>query len=119
MCLALSVGTSLYGNDQWALLRWMRHAFAWCNTENLAGQVLLGIAAGAWLLTPKWLTASADAGQWLDEQKFEAEVPFPSLMCCNTVVAPKSSVFTSIFVMDATGGRRLSSTKKHLRNSHG
>ena len=36
-------------------------------------QVLLGIAAGAWLLTPKWIAASAAAGKWLDESSFEAE----------------------------------------------
>lgn len=37
-------------------------------------QVLLGIAAGAWLLTPDWIAASAAAGKWLSERSFQAEV---------------------------------------------
>ena len=52
-------------------------------------QVLLGIAAGAWLLTPKWLAASATARQWLDEHDYEAEVSICALMCCNIVAAPE------------------------------
>ena len=37
-------------------------------------QVLLGIATGAWLLTPDWIAASAAAGKWLSERSFQAEV---------------------------------------------
>ncbi len=37
-------------------------------------QVLLAIAAGAWLLTPDWIAASMAAGMWLDEHSFQAEV---------------------------------------------
>ena len=81
----LCVGTGLYSSEEWALLRGMRHAVLRGNTEDSAVQVLLGIAAGAWLLTPEWLAASAAAGRWLDEHNFEAEVPIPALMCSNTV----------------------------------
>ena len=56
-------------------------------------QVLLAIAAGAWLLTPDWIAASAVAGMWLDEDKFRFEVchapPFcaeSSLSCRRTRV---------------------------------
>ena len=37
-------------------------------------QVLLAIAAGAWLLMPDWIAASAAAGIWLDEHEFKSEV---------------------------------------------
>ena len=79
VCLALYVGTGLRSSEEWALLRGMRHTVPGCNTEDLAVQVLLGIAAGAWLLTPEWLAASAAAGRWLDEHRFAAEVPIPAL----------------------------------------
>ncbi len=37
-------------------------------------QVLLAIAAGAVLVTPDWLTASLEAGEWLPEAPFLAQV---------------------------------------------
>lgn len=37
-------------------------------------QVLLAIAAGAVLVTPEWLTASVEAGEWLPEEPFLAQV---------------------------------------------
>ena len=42
---------------------------AYCNL-----QVLLAIAAGAVLVTPEWLTASLEAGEWLPEEPFLAKV---------------------------------------------
>lgn len=41
-------------------------------------QVLLAIAAGAMLVTPEWLTASVEAGEWLPEEPFLAQVCCPS-----------------------------------------
>lgn len=43
---------------------------------RLVVQVLLAIAAGAMLVTPEWLTASVEAGEWLPEEPFLAQV------CC-------------------------------------
>ena len=43
---------------------------------TLVVQVLLAIAAGAVLVTPEWLTASVEAGEWLPEEPFLAQV------CC-------------------------------------
>ena len=43
---------------------------------HLLAQVLLAIAAGALLVTPEWLTASVEAGEWLPEEPFLAQV------CC-------------------------------------
>ena len=37
-------------------------------------QVLLAIAAGAKLVTPEWLTASMEAGDWLPEDPYLAQV---------------------------------------------
>ena len=37
-------------------------------------QVLLAVAAGAWLLTPEWVDASLQAGHWLPEAPFQAQV---------------------------------------------
>lgn len=37
-------------------------------------QVLLAIAAGAVLVTPEWLTASLEAGEWLPEEPFLSKV---------------------------------------------
>ena len=85
VCLALYVGTGAYSSEEWALLGCTRHTVPGCNTEDSAVQVLLGIAAGAWLLTPEWLAASAAAGRWQDEHGFEAEVPIPALMYSNTM----------------------------------
>ena len=42
-------------------------------------QVLLAIAAGAWLLTPDWIAASVAAGMWLNEFDFQSEVRRVSL----------------------------------------
>lgn len=58
-------------------------------------QVLLGIARGAWLLTPEWVTASAAAGRWLDESGYEAEVPIFTVLlplCCYLHVTNRSYV---------------------------
>ena len=77
--LALNADMEACSSEEWALLRRMRHAVPRWKVEHLAVQVLLGIAAGAWLLTPQWLAASAAAGRWLDEHGFEAEVPIPAL----------------------------------------
>ena len=41
-------------------------------------QVLLAITAGALLVTPEWLTASLEAGEWLPEEPFLAKVWFRS-----------------------------------------
>ena len=48
--------------------------------QPYVAQVLLGIAAGAWLLTPDWIAASAAAGKWLDERGFKAEARY--LLVC-------------------------------------
>ena len=40
----------------------------------VACQVLLGIAAGAALLTPSWLADSLAAGAWLPEEPYLAQV---------------------------------------------
>ena len=37
-------------------------------------QVLLAVAQGAWLVSPEWVSASLEAGRWLPEQPFEAQV---------------------------------------------
>ena len=37
-------------------------------------QVLLAIASGAWLLDPSWVQASLQAGAWLPEAPFAAQV---------------------------------------------
>ena len=37
-------------------------------------QVLLAIATGAKLVTPDWLTASMEAGDWLPEEPYLAQV---------------------------------------------
>ena len=42
-------------------------------------QVLLAVAAGAWLLTPEWVDASLQAGHWLPEAPFQAQVR--TLLC--------------------------------------
>lgn len=42
--------------------------------DACAAQVLLAIANGAWLLRPEWVSASLEAGQWLPEAPFEAQV---------------------------------------------
>ena len=42
-------------------------------------QVLLAIAAGAMLVTPDWLTASLEAGEWLPEEPYLAQVSPPAL----------------------------------------
>ncbi|KAK9845443.1 hypothetical protein WJX81_006533 [Elliptochloris bilobata] len=39
-------------------------------------KVLLAVAAGAWLLAPEWVAASLEAGHWLPEAPFLAQVPF-------------------------------------------
>ena len=39
-----------------------------------AAQVLLAIASGAWLLSPSWVEASMQAGAWLPEIPYTAEV---------------------------------------------
>ncbi|BDA45519.1 probable microcephalin at C-terminar half [Coccomyxa sp. Obi] len=39
-------------------------------------KVMLAIARGAWLLSAAWLTASLEAGQWQDEEDFQAEVSY-------------------------------------------
>ena len=41
-------------------------------------QVLLAIAAGAMLVTPEWLTASMEAGDWLPEEPYLAQVGPPA-----------------------------------------
>ena len=48
----------------------------------LVSQVLLAVANGAWLLTPEWVTASLEAGQWLPEPPFEAKVADPAVLLC-------------------------------------
>lgn len=50
--------------------------FAQGTLLHLLAQVLLAIAAGALLVTPEWLTASVEAGEWLPEEPFLAQV------CC-------------------------------------
>lgn len=39
-----------------------------------AGQVLLAIASGAWLLDPSYVQASLQAGAWLPEAPYAAKV---------------------------------------------
>ncbi|CAL8470888.1 g10430 [Coccomyxa elongata] len=39
-------------------------------------KVMLAIARGAWLLSPAWLTTSLEAGQWQNEEDFQAQVPY-------------------------------------------
>ena len=41
-------------------------------------QVLLAIASGAWLLDPSWVQASLQAGAWLPEAPFAAQVGSPT-----------------------------------------
>ena len=45
-----------------------------CSKDKCAWQVLLAIAAGAVLVTPEWLTSSLEAGEWLPEAPFLAQV---------------------------------------------
>ena len=52
-------------------------------------QVLLAVANGAWLLSPEWVTASLEAGQWLPEQPFEAQVRISNV--CNTARSRRPS----------------------------
>lgn len=52
-------------------------------------QVLLAIAAGAMLVTPDWLTASLEAGEWLPEAPFLAQVLHAS--CITLVTCFKGS----------------------------
>ena len=35
---------------------------------------MLAVANGAWLLSPAWVTASLEAGSWLPESAFPAQV---------------------------------------------
>jgi len=56
--------------------------------------VLLAIAAGAVLVTPDWLTASLEAGEWLPEAPFLAQVP--SHLC--SIVCSCSPSFTNLFI---------------------
>jgi len=36
-------------------------------------KLLRAVARGAWVLTPDWVTASAEAGRWVDEAPYETE----------------------------------------------
>lgn len=56
----------------------------------LVVQVLLAIAAGAVLVTPEWLTASVEAGEWLPEE------PFLPQVCCLSCARP-SLVHASMY----------------------
>ena len=40
-------------------------------------QVLLAVAQGAYILTPEWVTASLEAGEWLPEDEFISKVKPP------------------------------------------
>jgi len=44
--------------------------------ERRTLKVMLAIANGAWLISPEWITASLEAGRWLPESQFPAEVRF-------------------------------------------
>lgn len=55
-----------------------------CSCCIYVAQVLLAVAAGAWLLTPEWVSASLQAGHWLPEAPFQAQARRPWL--CTTVL---------------------------------
>lgn len=44
------------------------------NACVLSEQVYMAIARGAWILSPRWMAASLEAGQWQPEEDFPAEV---------------------------------------------
>lgn len=42
--------------------------------ERRTLKLMLAVAAGAWLVSPQWVTASLEAGRWLPESQFPAKV---------------------------------------------
>lgn len=43
---------------------------------------MLAVAQGAWLLSPGWVTASLEAGRWLPESQFPAQVGWRGACVC-------------------------------------
>lgn len=44
--------------------------------EKRTLKTMLGVANGAWMMTPEWVTASLEAGYWLPEEQYVANVRF-------------------------------------------
>lgn len=44
--------------------------------ERRTLKLMLAVANGAWLVSPQWVTASLEAGKWLPESAFPAQVRF-------------------------------------------
>ena len=42
-------------------------------------KVLEGITRGCWVVSVEWITASMEAGHWLDEQRYELSDTFPGV----------------------------------------
>ena len=52
---------------------WLFSGTCYSHLTLQTAQVLLAVAAGAWLMTPEWVAASLQAGHWLPEAPYQAQ----------------------------------------------